>query len=121
MNDILLNLPDRSEAKEFLMITIGEGIVKTDIADIYFIEGQGHNAVFHTLRGDYSSRVTLKELEEKLIVHNFFRCAKGYLVNMNHVEGIVGSDCVIHSVHIPVSRTRKKEFMNKLLQNLNMD
>ena len=111
----------RSEAKEFLMITIGEGIVKTDIADIYFIEGQGHNAVFHTLRGDYSSRVTLKELEEKLIVHNFFRCAKGYLVNMNHVEGIVGSDCVIHSVHIPVSRTRKKEFMNKLLQNLNMD
>ena len=40
---------------------------------------------------------------------------------MNHVEGIVGSDCVIHSVHIPVSRTRKKEFMNKLLQNLNMD
>ena len=35
------------------MITIGEGIVKTDIADIYFIEGQGHNAVFHTLRGDY--------------------------------------------------------------------
>lgn len=111
----------RSEAKEFLMITIGEGIVKTDIADIYFIEGQGHNAVFHTLRGDYSSRVTLKELEEKLIVHNFFRCAKGYLVNMNHVEGIIGSDCVIHSVHIPVSRTRKKEFMNKLLQNLNMD
>ena len=111
----------RSEAKEFLMITIGEGIVKTDIADIYFIEGQGHNAVFHTLRGDYSSRVTLKELEEKLIVHNFFRCAKGYLVNMNHVECIVGSDCVIHSVHIPVSRTRKKEFMNKLLQNLNMD
>ena len=62
-----------------------------------------------------------KELEEKLAVHNFFRCAKGYLVNMNHVEGFVGSDCVIHNVHIPVSRTRKKEFMNLLLQNLNME
>ncbi len=35
---------------------------------------------------------------------------------MNHVEGFVGSDCVIHNVHIPVSRTRKKEFMNLLLQ-----
>ena len=62
-----------------------------------------------------------KGLEEKLAVHNFFRCAKGYLVNMNHVEGFVGSDCVIHNVHIPVSRTRKKEFMNLLLQNLNME
>lgn len=27
---------------------------------------------------------------------------------MNHVEGFVGSDCVIHNVHIPVSRTRKR-------------
>ena len=111
----------RSEAKEFLMITIGEGIVKTDIADIYFIEGQRHNVIYYTSRGDYCSRITMKELEEKLAVHNFFRCAKGYLVNMNHVEGFVGSDCVIHNVHIPDSRTRKKEFMNLLLQNLNME
>ena len=36
----------RSEVKEFLTIPIGEGVVKIDIADIYFIEGQGHNAVF---------------------------------------------------------------------------
>ena len=106
----------RSEVKEFLTIPIGEGVVKIDIADIYYIEGQRHNVIYYTLRGDYCSRITMKELEEKLAVHNFFRCAKGYLVNMNHVEGFVGSDCVIHNVHIPVSRTRKKEFMNLLLQ-----
>ena len=95
----------RSEVKEFLTIPIGEGVVKIDIADIYFIEGQRHNVIYHTSRGDYCSRITMKELEEKLAVHNFFRCAKGYLVNMNHVEGFVGSDCVIHNVHIPVSKT----------------
>ena len=111
----------RSEVKEFLTIPIGEGVVKIDIADIYFIEGQRHNVIYHTSRGDYCSRITMKELEEKLAVHNFFRCAKGYLVNMNHVEGFVGSDCGIHNVHIPVSRTRKKEFMNLLLQNINME
>ena len=111
----------RSEVKEFLTIPIGEGVVKIDIADIYYIEGQRHNVIYYTSRGDYCSRITMRELEEKLAVHNFFRCAKGYLVNMNHVEGFVGSDCVIHNVHIPVSRTRKKEFMNLLLQNLNME
>lgn len=94
--------------KNFLRFRLGEGVVKIDIADIYFIEGQRHNVIYHTSRGDYCSRITMKELEEKLAVHNFFRCAKGYLVNMNHVEGFVGSDCVIHNVHIPVSRTRKK-------------
>ena len=111
----------RSEVKEFLTIPTGEGVVKIDIADIYYIEGQRHNVIYYTSRGDYCSRITMKEHEEKLAVHNFFRCAKGYLVNMNHVEGFVGSDCVIHNVHIPVSRTRKKEFMNLLLQNLNME
>ena len=110
----------RSEVKEFLTIPIGKGVVKIDIADIYFIEGQKHNVIYYTSRGDYSSRITMKELEEKLTPHNFFRCAKGYLVNMNHVEGFVGSDCVINNVHIPVSRAKKKEFMNLLLQNLNV-
>ena len=63
----------------------------------------------------------MKELEEKLAAHNFFRCAKGYLVNMNHVEGFVGSDCVFNNVHIPGSRGKKKEFMNLLRQNFNME
>ena len=67
----------RSEVKEFLTIPIGEGVVKIDIADIYYIEGQRHNVIYYTSRGDYCSRITMKELEEKLAVHNFFRCAKG--------------------------------------------
>lgn len=98
----------RSEVKEFLTIPIGEGVVKINIADIYFIEGQRHNVIYHTSRGDYCSRITMKELEEKLAVHNFFRCAKGYLVNMNHVEGFVGSDCVIHNVQYLSAEPEKK-------------
>lgn len=97
----------RSEVKEFLTIPIGEGVVKIDIADIYFIEGQRHNVIYYTSRGDYCSRITMKELEEKLAVHNFFdvqRISGKY----ESCRGFVGSDCVIHNVHIPVSRTRKK-------------
>ena len=63
----------------------------------------------------------LTNIEHELNDARFLRCHQSYLVNMNHVEGFVGSDCVIHNVHIPVSRTRKKEFMNLLLQNLNME
>ena len=37
----------RSEVKEFLTIPIGEGVVKIDIADIYFIEGQRHNVTIN--------------------------------------------------------------------------
>ena len=94
--------------------------VKRAVNKVYEVATEGQAPV-DTFGPIIHNEEVVKELEEKLIVHNFFRCAKGYLVNMNHVEGIVGSDCVIHSVHIPVSRTRKKEFMNKLLQNLNMD
>ena len=57
----------RSEVKEFLTIPIREGVVKIDIADIYFIEGQRHNVIYYTSRGDYCSRITMKELEERLM------------------------------------------------------
>ena len=40
---------------------------------------------------------------------------------MNHVEGFVVSDCVIHNVSIYLLAEPEKEFMNLLLQNLNME
>ena len=48
--------------------------------------------------------------------YGFFRCGKGFLVNMKRVDGISGSDCIIEGERVPVSRSRKKEFMELLIQ-----
>lgn len=96
-----------------------DGIKKLAVSEIYYIESQGHYAKYRTAQGEFLSRVPLRELEEKMKKYGFFRCGKGFLVNMKHVDGISGGDCIIGGGRIPISRNKKNEFMELLLQHMN--
>ena len=96
-----------------------DGLQKLAVSDIYYIESQGHDTCYRTARGEFLSRITLKELEDSMSGYGFFRCGKGYLINMKHVDGISGNDCIICGERIPVSRNKKKEFMEMLIQYMN--
>lgn len=111
----------KKKDKEYITVPTKEGVLKLELSNILYIESQGHNAVFYTSKGNFVSRAALKDLEKEMKEKSFFRCAKGYLVNMNQVDGISGTDCVIHGDKIPISRAKKKEFMDLLLQYLNAD
>lgn len=100
-------------------ITTENGIRKLAVSDIYYIESQGHNAVYRTAKGEFLSRITMKELENAMCGHGFYRCGKGYLVNMSRVDGVSGGDCIVCGERIPISRAKKKEFMELLLQQMN--
>lgn len=110
-----LNRPMQS----FISVPTEDGLQKLAIQDIYYIESQGHYAKYKTAKGEFLSRAALKDLEETMGRYGFFRCAKGFMVNMKRVDGISGNDCVINDERIPVSRNKKKEFMNRLLQYMN--
>ena len=103
----------------YISVPTEDGLQKLAVSDIYYIESQGHNACYRTARGEFLSRITLKELEDSMGGYGFFRCGKGYLINMKHVDGISGNDCIICGERIPVSRNTKKEFMELLIQYMN--
>ncbi|PRO67099.1 LytR/AlgR family response regulator transcription factor [Alkalicoccus urumqiensis] len=84
-----------------------------DIAVIYR-EGSQTNVV--TTNEVFSTRQTLKEMEEKLSGHSFFRVHKGYLVNLHHVAELVpwfngAYQLKVNGMHevVPVSRNYVKE------------
>lgn len=108
----------RMKKKVQLCVTIltESGVKKLDVSKIYYIESQGHYVRYKTEKEEFISRIALKELEDVMREHGFFRCSKGYLVNMKHVDGITGGDCMICGEHIPISRNKKKEFMEVLIQ-----
>lgn len=109
----------RKQDVSYITISTEDGLQKIIISDIYYIESQGHNAIFRTVKADYISRVALKEIEGNLEKHGFYRCGKGYLVNMRQVDGISGGNCVVQGDKIPISRAKKKEFMDLMLHFLN--
>lgn len=103
----------------FITISTREGVQKINSTDILYIEGQGHETLFRMKNRTVMTRETLKKMEKSMEQYGFFRCGKGYLVNMHHVDGVRGGDCVIGGEYVPVSRTKKKEFMEKLIQYMN--
>ena len=96
-----------------------DGLQKLSPFDIYYIESQGHYARYKTAKGEFLSRASLKELEDAMKEYGLFRCGKGYLVNLKHVDGISGNDCMVSGDRVPVSRNKKKEFMELLIRYMN--
>ena len=104
----------KKREQKVITVNIKGGAVRINIANIYYIESQGHTLVLHTILGDYESQGTMKEVEEKLADLNFCRGNKGYLINLQHVDGIQDGCAVVKGEPLLLSRSRKKEFMEAL-------
>lgn len=105
--------------KKFISISIKGGMKKLEVSGIHYVEVRDHDLIFHTEGGDFESKGAMKDVEASLETEHFFRCNKCYLVNLEHVEGISGNDLLVGNDVIQVSRSRKKEFMNRLNDYMN--
>ena len=76
------------QGKHYLIITCKTGARKLEIESIYYVESQGHNLIYHTSGGTYTVLGTIRNVEDKLSPFHFFRCNKGILVSLAHVDGI---------------------------------
>ena len=97
-----------------ISVNVKGGTIRLDVANIYYIESQGHNLIFHTASGEYEAPGTMKEVEDKLGKLNFFRGNKGYLINLTHVEGGQESCALVKGEQLLLSRARRKDFMEAL-------
>ena len=88
--------------------------MKLAVEDITFVESQGHRLIYHTASDEYTSAGTIKDAEEKLEGHNFFRSNKGYLVNLAHVNGIQDNCALVGEHKLLISRSRKAPFLEAL-------
>lgn len=104
----------KKREQKVISVNIKGGTVRLDVANIYYIESQGHNLIFHTASGEYESFGTMKDVEDKLGTMNFFRGNKGYLINLAHVDGVQEGCAVVRGESLVLSRSRKKEFMEAL-------
>ena len=107
----------KKREQKSLIVSVKGGTVKIAVNSIYYIESQGHNMIYHTASGDYVSSGTMKETEEAMRPLHFFRGSKWYLINLQQVQGL-GDGCanLLSGEKVPLSRSRKREFMEALAQ-----
>lgn len=104
----------KKRERKLISVNIKGGTIRLDLANIYYIESQGHNLIFHTASGAHEARGTMQEAEQKLCGMNFFRGNKGYLINLAHVDGVCDGCAIIRGESLLLSRARKKEFMEAM-------
>ena len=101
-----------------IMIHADGGMYKLTVSQILFVESERHNLHFHTETGELVSRMNISEAEELLKGFGFFRCGKGYIINLDKIDSFSDGICRIGSYNVPVSRSKKKEFMNVLADHM---
>lgn len=96
-----------------------EGFMKVYLDKVNYVEVEAHNIIYHTDIADFEVRSSMKQTEELLKDKGFARCNNCFLVNLNNVYEIKKDTVKVGSDLLPISRTKKKEFMTALTLYLN--
>ena len=104
----------RPVEKRFIMLSDRNGMVKLDIASVTYVESRGHELVYHTQQGTHVVAGTIRDAEAALSQFDFYRCNKGYLVSLRHVDGIRESCALVGGEELLISRARKAGFLEAL-------
>lgn len=111
-----LNKCKAKKVKNYILVPVSEGVRKIDLEELYYIESCGHNLIYQLSEEQICSRGVLKEVEKIIQPYDFYRCSKGFLVNMKKVDGVKSNNCLIHGKEIAIGRNMKKRFMELLIQ-----
>jgi two-component system LytT family response regulator len=102
-----------------LLLPTSNGILAASIFDIIRIESNSNYCTFHIAnKPKVVVAKTLKEYEEQLAHHDFFRIHQSHLINLHCVEyfhpGLEEYVILTNGEKIEVSRRRKAEFLQRL-------
>ena len=94
-----------------------DGIDVVNIYTILFIESFSHDVVVHTAVGAKKYPKRMRDIEDRLYEHDFFRIHKSYVINLKKVTRISGENVILEGgAVLPISRNRRKEFLIRFTQ-----
>lgn len=103
----------------YLIEKNNSGIYKIYLKSIKYIETADRHTVIHTEDSNIISQRQMKEHELRLPGKAFVRCHTGYIVNLGYFQSLEGNALrLLTGEHIPVSRKRKAEVSEKVMDFL---
>ena len=100
--------------KKTITIRSNDGLRSLDVDELLYVEALNHRVILHTITGEIHCAQTLASIEAQLQGGGFFRCHAAFLVNMRKVQHIDGNDLHLSDSVIPISKHRRREFMQEL-------
>lgn len=104
-----------SEPADFFFIKCDHKYEKINYSDVLYIEAMQNYCIVHTHDHKLISYITLSGLEEKLPSNRFLKVHKSFIVCLEKIKSLDGSEIVIGTARVPISRSLKDEVMNKIV------
>jgi two-component system LytT family response regulator len=98
-----------------IFVRDGNAVLPLLLADIERVEAEDDYVMIHTQRKRHLVSLRIRDLEERLPNPPFLRVHRSHIVNLDHVDRLVGLDDARFEVRmkngalVPVSRTRSQE------------
>jgi len=110
--DLLNRLFEKIEQDrgEYFLWEQGMNVSRIALRDIVYVEARGHYTYMNTVKGEMEWKASFSSLEEKFRDGSFCLLRRGLLVNLEHVEKITRSECLLdNGGSLPVARERYKD------------
>jgi len=118
LTQLVQNLKQGSNENYKIALPTLEGLVFVKISDILYCEASSNYTQIFTADEKYLVSKTLKEYDDLLSDHNFFRIHNSYLININsikkYVKGEGGYVVLNNDTSLDVSKRKKEAFLNKI-------
>jgi DNA-binding LytR/AlgR family response regulator len=99
---------------DYIFIKSDQRLLKVNYNDILFVEALADYVKIHTDDKRYITLQTMKNMEEKLPEKFFKRVHRSYIVSLEKIKTIVGSNVEINGQQIPIGKNYKDGFFDAL-------
>ncbi len=109
----------RKESTESLLVSAHRLIRKVPLKDIVYMEALGRLLIIHTRQDVIETYAQIGQMEKRLEGKNFFRCHKGYLVNLKFVDTYDKTQIYLETKDtILLAKRRYEDFTRALMHYL---
>jgi two-component system LytT family response regulator len=121
LEQLIQNLKPGASQDYKLALPTSDGLIFIKINDIIYCEASSNYTQIFSLDGKkHLVSRTLKEYEDLLLEHNFFRIHNSHLVNLGYIKKYVrgegGYVIMTNDVSLDVSKRKKEAFLTRLGQ-----
>lgn len=98
------------DERAYFLFEQGTSVCRIAYSDILCLEAQGHYIRMYTVTEQVEWKAAFSSVADEFRDRNFFLLKRGLLVNLEHVERITRSECILAQGRVlPVARERYRE------------
>jgi two-component system LytT family response regulator len=119
LEHLIQNLKSTAPENYKLALPTTDGLIFIKLNDILYCEASSnYTVVYAANKSKYIVSRTLKQYEDLLMEHNFFRIHNSYLINLNavkkYVRGEGGYVVLENDISLDVSKRKKDAFLTRI-------